>query len=174
MCYHKVFLYARRCFFQKGIEGSEQYQAQYHIADTMGKIKTKAGDPVGKCCSRSAGDQVGQGAERAKKQTEETGNDAPEQNGAVVSQRKTDRGKDRPDIEIIKKPHTKAVQRSFQKNKAVDHQKNLFSEEYGIEDDEQTDDLDIRQNCHKDLSHEKQSSQKAHQCQRIDFLLCHQ
>lgn len=151
-------------FLQQGVQWFEKHQTQHHIADAMDQIEPQSGHPVGKSCCRTPCDEVGQGAEGAKGKTEEAGNDAPEKRRGVVPEEQDDDRQNTPDIQILEPPHTEAIEKPFQKNKAVYHPENLFPEKDGVKDDEQADDFQIGQKGHHNLSRKQQGGQYAHPC----------
>ena len=159
---------------QQGIRWFEKHQTQHHIADTMGQVEPQPGNPVGKSCCRAPCDEVGQGAEGTEGKTEEAGNDAPENGRGVVPEEQDHHRQNAPDIEILEPPHAEAIEKPFQKNKAVYHPENLFSEKDGVKDDEQADDFQIGQKGHDDLSCKKQGGQHAHPRQAAGFVSFHQ
>jgi len=128
----------------------------------MGKVKPQTRHPVGEGRCRAACNEIGQGTKRTKPQPEEAGNDAPEDRRTVISEGEADERQYCPDIQIIEEPHAKAVEEALQKNKNIDHPEYFSAEKDGIEDNEQADDLNIRQDGYDDLSHEEKGSQDPH------------
>lgn len=141
---------------QQGIQWLEKHQTQHHIADAMDQVEPQPRYPIGESRCRAAGDQVGQGAEGTEGKTEKAGKDAPEKGGGVASEKQGSHRQNAPEIEILKPPHTEAIEKPFQKNKAIYHPENLFAEKDGVKDDEQADDFQIGQKGHNHLSRKKQ------------------
>lgn len=135
----------------------------------MQDIVGDAGAPVGESGAGAPGYQIRNGAESPEQQAVYSGDHRPEDGGIHLMEHKDNQGKDVPDIQVADPPDTKTEDDSFQKDKNHDDRKDLSFVGQGIQDDQGTDDFNVREKRQAKLPHEQNGAENPNRDNLDDF-----
>ncbi len=133
----------------------------------MQDVVRDAGAPVSESGAGTSGYQIGNGTESPKQQAVYSGDHRPEDGGIHLMEHKDNQCKDVPDIQVADPPDTKTKDDSFQKDKNHDDREDLSLVGQGIQDNQGTDDFNVREKRQAKLPHEQDGAENSY-CDDLD------